>query len=55
MILQQNIDQILATIKVMQIQHENRYYISDSDFAGFTRAVNDINALYQEVVKQRSK
>jgi hypothetical protein len=54
MYLQQNIGQILATIKAIQVQHENGYYISDNDFEQFNSAVNDINALYNEVVKNRS-
>jgi hypothetical protein len=55
MLLQQNIEQILATIKAIQIQHEHGYHISDSDFNQFNSAVNDVNALYHEIVKNRSK
>lgn len=59
MILQQNIEQILATIKVMQIQHENGYHISENDYFEFNSAVNDINNLWHEVatkyMKLRSK
>jgi hypothetical protein len=52
MIYQQNIEQILATIKVMQVQHENGYHISTSDYNDFNSAVNDVNALWHEVAKE---
>ena len=55
MILQQNIEQILATIKVMQIQHENGYHISQKDYTEFNSAVDDINALWHEVAKEYNK
>lgn len=53
--MQQNIEQALATIKAIQVQVENGYHISHHDFTDFTSAVNDINALYNEVVKQRNR
>lgn len=55
MLLQQNIEQILATIKVMQIQHENGYHISENDYKEFNQAINDINSLWQEVAKEYTR
>ena len=51
---QQTIDQTLATIKAIQIQYENGYHISDSDWEDFTSAVNDISHLYHNVLKHKA-
>lgn len=55
MLLQQNIEQILATIKAIQIQYCDGYHISAKDYNDFTSAVNDVNALYYEVTKLLAK
>lgn len=47
----QTIDQTLATIKTMQIQYRNGYFISDDDYREFMRAIKNINNLYQDVTK----
>jgi hypothetical protein len=51
---QQTIDQILATIKTIQMQHENGYHISDNDWQDFTSAVNDVNNLYHDILKYKA-
>ncbi len=52
---QQTIDQTLATIKTMQIQYRNGYFISDDDYREFMRAIKDINNLYHDVTKYFAK
>ena len=52
--MQQTINKTLATIKAMQVQHENGYHISDSDYSALTSAVNDVNALYHAIAKKKS-
>ena len=51
----QEIEQTLATIKTMQIQYRNGYFISDDDYREFMRAIKNINNLYHDVTKYFAK
>lgn len=53
MVTQQNIEQVLATIKAIYIQIENGYHISEQDYKDFTEVINDINALWYKVAKEQ--
>ena len=53
MVTQQNIEQVLATIKAIYIQIENGYQISEQDYKDFTEVINDINALWYKVAKEQ--
>lgn len=48
--MQDNIEDIVKTISEMYTQVKGKYYVSDEDFNDYNRAVNDINALFYELV-----
>lgn len=46
------IDQDLATVKAMHIQHENGYHISLSDWKALVEAIARINNLMGEIARE---
>jgi hypothetical protein len=49
------IDQCTATIKAINVQYQNGYHISDSDYLQFLDAVIYINDLQKHIKAQRDR